>query len=809
MVTRPGTLQASFNSGEIAPELWQRNDVKQFYAAASYMRNVDPVPQGGFRVRDGTRDLGPQRSEVAGLPGTPTLATNLTLAAAGVIASHDFGGAWPLAGIVFAISASHAIEDAIAAQYQDPADGVWKDMPTPHYRVRPVFATRVAGLPPESPTMALGVRLYFTGALAPATFTVPFFAGLFETGVPHDVQYVPFTVSRSQAYMLVLSRGAHADVYQDGQWIASAWHGLAAGRELEAVPLQRLETLLLFHQEQEQVRIMRGNANHEWASIAPPWSEIPDVDLGGDYVKVTERWELTIRWPSSSSPAGYGLVVSVDGEETTVVFVTGVLADLGPAVQTALEALPTVDPGVACYLTSSAGASAFYSIDFAGDGNAGSQFTVSARFVNTAEGGAATIRVIRGDPGGEPLFSSSRGYPACGLFYQDRLVQAGFRSKPGAMLASPSADYFNGNVEIEAATGGILMNVDTDGAETIQRLARSKHLVIFTSDAEYFIFDRAVRRDQPTNIVESSRNGSCPTVPIVSTENGLLYVTPTRSLVYNAVYDDVAQAYVSEPLSLLAKHLTREIRGAALQRANDDSDAARYFLVRDDGTMAIGHIIKSQEVTAFVRWQTAGAVKAVGVDGRNRTYLSVERLVGGVLRRRIEWVEPGLRVDGAVSVSNPAPQAYVGGLAMHEGAVVWAIADGFSLGPFTVADGGITLPCAVAEVTVGRWTPPRVVTLPAPREVGPRIVNERPGRIFGLILKLLETTSIAVGANDEPPEDVTLYRSGMPTDLPQIPVTGFREIEGLEGWTLEPRAEITQMRPGELQIAALVVQARL
>ena len=69
MVARPGALQATFNSGEVASELYSRSDVKQFYASAATMENVEPVPQGGFRLLDRSRDLGPQRPGHLGQPG--------------------------------------------------------------------------------------------------------------------------------------------------------------------------------------------------------------------------------------------------------------------------------------------------------------------------------------------------------------------------------------------------------------------------------------------------------------------------------------------------------------------------------------------------------------------------------------------------------------------------------------------------------------------------------------------------------------------------------------------------------------------
>ena len=44
MVARPGQYQASLNSGELAPAVWGRSDIKQFYSGASLMAGAEPVP---------------------------------------------------------------------------------------------------------------------------------------------------------------------------------------------------------------------------------------------------------------------------------------------------------------------------------------------------------------------------------------------------------------------------------------------------------------------------------------------------------------------------------------------------------------------------------------------------------------------------------------------------------------------------------------------------------------------------------------------------------------------------------------------
>lgn len=807
MVARPGQLQATFNSGELSPELYQRTDVKQFYAGAAAMRNVEPVPQGGFRLLDRSRDCGAERGGLVEIAGTFTRDTGEGPPGR-TVAEFQFTA--PTAFAVGRISYTASI-DADARLLVQYWAGDWHDLTL--IGARKKSQLRAVGRPPGQVIAATALRVVLVGA-GNAAVTVNEIRAFVETAELMPSQYAPFTYAVSTSYMLVISGSGLFDVYRAGAWVGAGWHDGAPSEIASTQLLQRLDTGLLFHQDRAVRRLLRmAGGDHEWSLDEVPFDHVPQVDLGGTYAKVDERWQIVLRWPTANggSPAGYVFVVTVDAVDTVAVGVPGDLnwQTVAQDIQFKLSVLSTVEPGVTVVAEpfEAAGVKIF-TVTFGGE-NSGSQFTVSARVINNTDGGASALRITAGEPGGEDLFSAGRGYSTAGIFYQDRLIQGGFRSKPGAMLASPTGDYYSGNVEVETATGGILLNLDTDGAEQIVRFARSKHLCVFTTDAEYYIADRNVRRDQPVNVVESTRNGSARNVPVCSTETGLLYVSRARALVYQANYDDVQQGYVSEPISLLARHLVTGINGAALQRADDRSDAARYYLTRDDGVLILGLLIRSQDVTAWVRWETDGAVKAVAVDGANRVYLSVERRIGGALRRRVEMIEGGLLVDGAVTRTYPAPQAAVTGLDMHEGARVWAQADGHWLGPFTVAQGAIELPIAASTVTVGRWTPPEATTLPLPRDIGNRQRLERPARVYAVGLHVIGTTSLAVGANGRPAENVPLYRAGMPTDLPQQPVSERVLVEGLEGFSAAGQVTVTQVRPGPLQVGALTVSARL
>lgn len=634
------------------------------------------------------------------------------------------------------------------------------------------------------------------------------------------VRLLPFTFSTTQAYVAVLTAG-RANFWRAGALRGGTDIGVAAGQIAALNVVQRLDTLLLFHPDIAPIRILR-TADDTWPDDLVPFVNVPLVDYGGSYSKVTDVWKLYLRFSSSGSYAGgknLYLVVSVNGEDTPGIE-TGGSPDwnaVAAAIAAAIAALASVDTGVtvsAAYeggggngeVTSSTGF-AIFTITFGGDNN-GEAFAVTAQVTNTGEAAMTASHVTIGDPGGEALFSETRGWPACASFYQDRLVTGGFKAKRGGVCASVTGEYFDLNTKIESAAGAILVNIDTDGAEELHRLQRARHLVLFTTDAEYFISDRALDRTTPPNIVNCSRNGSAQGVPIVESEGDLIYVSANRALLYAMRYDDVAQAYVSTPLSLLASHIASDVTGMALQRASTATDANRLWLVRDDGTMTQAVMIRGQDVTAFVRWETDGIVRDVCVDGQNDVYLAVERVVDGAPELHLEKLEQGLMFDGAVTQLFGSPTAVVANLGMHEGAQVWAEANGYVVGPFTVTAGAITLPSAATLVTVGRWTPPLARTLPLPSEVAEHVVLRRPKRVHTVRLDLLDTKSIAVGANGRPAKDLPLYFGGWPVDVPPPPFTGPRVASGLIGFSDAGQVEITQVRPGALAWRAITIEAR-
>jgi hypothetical protein len=809
MVARPGTYQASFNAGELAPSVWGRSDIKQFYSGASLMQNCEPVPQGGFDALPGTRHTSYVRGAFSVLAGTLTV-TGGPHAAPAVLAELVLGapasvGAVDVTGLSASVAGSHVIViEALVG-------GVWVQLGST-MTAAAVTRDRRRAFAPAAPQLASAVRLRLTSTPAAATtFAVGALVAYGEAlGLPAAAREFDFTYSITEAFTAVLTPG-HVDLFDGDQWIGCAALALTASQVMVCKREQRLNTMYLLHPDVAPIRLMRRDSSGDWSSEAAPFENIPLVDLGGTYGNVVnDVWRITIRY--SGGAAGLALEVNVNGEDAAAVTLAGStapdLAAFVAGVQAALVSLPSVQPGVTVTMVSTDASATVLEVIFAGAGNAGQRFTMTARINNVTTAAATTSHTAFGDPGGEAIMSVSAGWPVTGAFYQDRLFVAGFRSEPGAVAGSVSGEYLDLNTKIENAAGAVLARLNSRGAERIEHMIESRHLVILTTNAEYYISDRAIVRTTPPNVVQSSRNGCAPLVAPVENEGGILYVGQSRAILYACSYSDVTQVYESEPLTLLASHLARGVNGMAVQKSSESTDAARLFITRDDGQMTVGIMIRNQDVTAFVRFVTDGLVRQACVDGANRVTLLVERMVAGQPRLMREIMDPAMVMHACVSFTYGSPQTVITGLGMFEGATVWVSADGYFDKSHVVTGGQLVLPYAATQVTVGRWTPPRARTLPMPRLVGERTQLARPIRVHTVRARLAGGNSLAIAANGGPARDVALFRAGDVGDQPIQPQERSISVTGLAGFSDEGFVEFTQTRPGYFAIRDITIEAR-
>jgi len=621
----------------------------------------------------------------------------------------------------------------------------------------------------------------------------------FVGDLPQDAARIfPFDASNGSYYDLVFASDT-CRVWSATEQVASMTIEGLASHIPELTAAQRLDTMLLFHQDLQSKRIRLMPSG--WVVDNVPYDALPNYDYGAVYSNgVPAEWRLEFVGLETGSTI---FVLTVSGQETQSIFYDANMTVLISHIVTALDNLPNVYPGFSVVAPSVNK----IVITFSGTGNEGDGWAVSGRIINKSDAAVLSVRQTPGVAPGEPVISAARGWPQCGCFYQQRLIVGGFRSLPNAWMASRQADYFNYDNRFTEASGPFLVPMDIAGGERIEAVVTSLNLQIFTTQAEYWIAERALSKTEAPNHVQASRNGIKRGVPVAENEGASLWCHSNGSTLGELRYTDQEGNYIATNISLLAPHLLQDVSDMAVRRATASMDGNVGCILLEDGNARLVTLLREQEVTAFARMTADGNFKAVSRNGRNELSFIMDH--GG--QRTLERMENGLLLDEAIDFAFGSPTAVIMGLARFNGRQVWAIGDRNVFGPFTVASGAITLPVAVSAATIGTWRPPVVSTLPPPREVGPNTVLKRKARIHTVHISVLDTTSLAIGTNGGPLHDVDLYRWGVAADVPELDqgVTRSIKISGLRGYSDAPFVTISQTRPGRLNIRAITVEAAL
>ena len=817
MVAKGGPRQSSCNAGELDRLLAGRVDIKQYYSGGLQFANVEPVPQSGFRDMGGTLDIAPVRGRITSFEATGVV-TNLG-PHTGTQTIWSGALAQPVAALH--VEGLGADVGAHVARIEINVAGDWVRV-GPEIAIGATAKTRTFALEPGMAVTATAARIRVDFSAA-ATAMLGTVTPLTEAAGQDVPRFGRLRHDSDERYFLSLQPG-FLDIFEDDAFRAGLW----LPRVSEAVQPRvsfyaENATIGIFERTMRPLRIRRTGSASEWTVDDWPLEGIPAVDLGGVYPKTDDKWEIFLRWVSSSSDFCY-VVLSVNGESTPAiplrdaggdpVAISGSIdwAAFAAELQAALRALPSLNDGVTVAEVSMSGPSWRLDITFGG-ALAGSEYDVTAMVTSSADISALPVHVEIGDTEYEPLLSADRGWPGVTGLVQDRLAYGDILAEPGALAISQAAEYFN--LSIEAQTGARLDRLRAgQTAERILAIKDATYLLVFTDQAAHFAANRTITRTDPLNFTITSETGIVENTDVIDLEGKIYFVGKNDddamqdgNQVLSLTYDELIAKFDATPESLLASHLVQRIMRAKRQKSGSDTDASRMWMLRADGVVLAAQVIRSQEIMGFCRWHAAanGLVREIEVDARNRVRLCVER--GGRLRH--ERLDQALTLHATVTRSCDL-SGVVAGLELHEGRTVWAVAGGYTLGPFTVANGAIDLgEHHAGPVLVGLFQPPVFETMPRWLIKPNDEIVKRPGRIHTVFVDVIGTTSIAIGANGQPARDVSLARIGDPADAPTPPATRKLTVSGLLGMKDGTTLVITQARPGRLRVRDFTVEEKL
>lgn len=227
-------------------------------------------------------------------------------------------------------------------------------------------------------------------------------------------------------------------------------------------------------------------------------------------------------------------------------------------------------------------------------------------------------------------FSSTRKYPSCIEFFQDRMVLANTDSKPNGLWLSKSSDYTNFDEQIEDGTltddSAINTSVIARNDYAIKNLITFQDLCIFTGEDERIISgSSAVTPAQISINTQTGWGSSEAHIPFVA-DNRVLYIQSNEAYIRDFSYNYAMDRYDGTELTLMVHHLLngKNIVDYTYTKYPD----SLIYLILDDGSMLCLTYMLQEKVFGWTRFATQGsyiAVETIKEDDTDVIYFVIER----------------------------------------------------------------------------------------------------------------------------------------------------------------------------------------
>ena len=647
-------------------------------------------------------------------------------------------------------------------------------------------------------------------------------------------QSKPFAFDRGSdtIYDMVLT-DRNIDVFKRGasgarRYVASIPVPIAAHQIAEISAIQTRDTMLLFHENVPTVRIVRQGSDVEWNADVFPAFNVPSLPVGtafsGDQDEIQD-----VTFAGFANGDTYVIWV---GDLVTAAQTYSGTSGLAAAIASAIGALPGLSTPTVTQIDN------VPTMRIAFSGASGSRAWPAVQIMPLGNSAGAPQHTIvqQGLVASGPWFGPKTGFPRAGFFVQGRILVAGFRAAPFSwgVTAVNSFDFKDdpGPAASDSSVAppltadmAFFRTLDTDQVETIQQVFVGRNLQFFTDSSEWYVDSRTLDATQPANAIRATGSGIKEAVRAVFSEGSTIIVQQGGRTVRDFLFNDVEQSYKAEPLSLLGPHLLTDVVDVAQRKALSTQEANLIYFINADGSLVTLSLLRSQDVIGMMPGKTDGDFK--GVIGHYNGD------IGYIIRREtttygedlyLEQRDDTTVLDAAITVKSATPFTTVTGLGHHEGKEVWAYAGSQLCGPFTVANGEITIDDddAATSITVGLFPELTGKTQKLREKLQSDLPFRPPARIYELGVSLKDTGQLQVRVNGGDWREVPLtYMDGGTLDYgeladppnaegysPELPMldrllTGDVLIENLQGWSRQPVIEWRQTVPAPLHIKAL------
>lgn len=566
---------------------------------------------------------------------------------------------------------------------------------------------------------------------------------------------------------------------------------------------QSKDTMLVFHEDHAIREIKRTGSHTSWSVGTYAIKNFPQERFPGVvYVNgVDEVQEMVFPQPGEQGNWGTGdtFTLTLEDEETdniTLIDGVGSAAIMAGRIQAALRDLPqTSATGITVTHTGDdTEEGAVFTVTFAGDdgqrpwGSLGYR-VVAAKQIPTIE---ITMKT-KGQFPGENAWSTLRGWPRCGVFFQGRLFLAGSKSLPNSFWMSRAGDIADFNSKKISDDYGFAGTSDTDDVPAFLNFYVGRHLQLFSTAGEFYIPASENEGITPGNAVlrRTTSRGSRPGLKVFEVDGATIFVQRRGKALREFIFADVELAYQANNISLLASHLMRDPIGYTLRKSSSTDDADFLFMANSDGTMTVFCTLRTQEVNAYTLWNTKGNYVDVCAL-LDDVYHCAKRTINGVDDIYLELQDDTILYDCAVkgtlgpagnTVSVPHLLNTTVGLDLDGFLQQEVLSNGAGLVTFPRNATDYVIGLAWPEVLPDLYPGLRWVVKPLPIEVTQRdgAMMGRKRRTVSASIRLQETNGLIINGNR-----ITFQNFGSNLlDTPPPSFSGIKTVKGMLGWSVD------------------------
>lgn len=432
-------------------------------------------------------------------------------------------------------------------------------------------------------------------------------------------------------------------------------------------------------------------------------------------------------------------------------------------------------------------------------------------------------------------WGGSNGYPAVGVFHEDRLYMSGCPALPMRVDGSNSSDYGNfapSNLDgTVPANKAVSLNLNANEQNVVRWLqSDEKGLLVGTAGGEWLIRSTSTLDPiSPTNVnaKQSSRYGSAALQSLKVGRNTLFIQRDGRKLREMSFLFQI-DGFQAIDISLMAEHLTK---GGVVQMALQKTPQQIIWMVRSDGTLISITYEKEQDINGWAQHVIGGfsdsgqSVQAIvesvecipSSDAtRDDVWVVVNRYINGGTVRYVEimskmWATGDslttlTQMDCAVTY-NGAATTTVTGLTMLKGQTVQILADG-TPHPDVVVDstGAITLQRSASVINIGLHKLSEGQTLRIEAGGADGTSQGKWKRIHRAYVRLKETLGFNIGTDPTNPQEIEFRSSADRMDGPPALFTGDKDVDVEGVYENLGQLYFSQAQPLPATLAMIVVK---